>query len=102
MYHTHYILYLSFSIIHMLVLNAGIFNAPHQLTDDGLEQTYQVNHLSHFYLCHLLLPSLRVSRGRVVWVSAESHRFELSLHLFCRILGLFLSKLYLLLSSIFN
>ena len=60
--------------VDMLVLNAGVFNASHQLTADGLELTYQVNHLSHFYLSQLLLGALKKSHGRVVWLSAESHR----------------------------
>lgn len=64
-----------FGSIHILVLNAGIFNAPHQLTEDGIEQTFQVNHLSHFYMYQLFLPLLRANNARVVWLSAESHRF---------------------------
>ncbi|XP_050316166.1 WW domain-containing oxidoreductase [Anthonomus grandis grandis] len=60
--------------IHMLILNAGVFGLPYSKTIDNLETTFQVNHLSHFYLT-LMLESLLVSGSRVVVVSSESHRF---------------------------
>ncbi|KAK7862990.1 hypothetical protein R5R35_014545 [Gryllus longicercus] len=59
----------------MLVLNAGIFGLPFTLTPDGYETTFQVNHLSHFYLTLLLEPTLSAG-SRVVVVSSESHRFS--------------------------
>ncbi|CAH2991111.1 unnamed protein product [Chilo suppressalis] len=58
----------------MVILNAGVFGLPFTLTEDKLETTFQVNHLSHMYLALLLEPLLK--RGsRVVFVSSESHRF---------------------------
>lgn len=64
-------------LIHMLILNAGIFGAPHSLTEDGFEMTFQSNHLGHFYLVKLLQPILVKSAPcRVVVVSSESHRFS--------------------------
>lgn len=61
----------------ILVLNAGVFGLPHTLTEDGLETTFQVNHLSHFYLTLLLQPLLvRSVPSRVVFVSCEAHRFS--------------------------
>ncbi|XP_046672026.1 WW domain-containing oxidoreductase isoform X1 [Homalodisca vitripennis] len=63
--------------IDMLILNAGVFALPHSLTEDGLETTFQVNHLSQFYLTLLLEDLLaRASSSRVVFVSSESHRFS--------------------------
>lgn len=59
--------------IDMLILNAGVFGLPFSKTLDGFETTFQVNHLSHFYLTILLRPLL-VSGSRVVVVSSESHR----------------------------
>ncbi|XP_072938841.1 WW domain-containing oxidoreductase-like [Epargyreus clarus] len=57
----------------MLILNAGVFGLPHELTEDNLDRTLQVNHLSHLYLALLLEPLLK--RGsRVIFVSSESHR----------------------------
>ncbi|CAH0548974.1 unnamed protein product [Brassicogethes aeneus] len=58
----------------MLILNAGVFGLPYSKTPDGFETTFQVNHLSHFYLVVLLRPLL-VTGSRVVVVSSESHRY---------------------------
>lgn len=50
----------------MLVLNAGVM-APRavdgkpQRTADGFELQFGTNHLSHFYLCKLLLPKMKAS-----------------------------------------
>ncbi|EGW13332.1 WW domain-containing oxidoreductase [Cricetulus griseus] len=62
--------------LHVLVCNAGTFALPWTLTKDGLETTFQVNHLGHFYLVQLLQDVLcRSAPARVVVVSSESHRF---------------------------
>ncbi|KAH9499101.1 hypothetical protein Btru_006692 [Bulinus truncatus] len=61
--------------LHILVLNAGVFGIGFSLTGDNLETTFQVNHLSHFYLTKLLVNTLMKSApARVVVVSSESHR----------------------------
>ncbi len=64
----------SFSQVHLLVNNAGLYRARRQLTEDGFEFTFAVNHLAHFLLTHLLLASLLEGSGRVVNVSSEGHR----------------------------
>ncbi|XP_055504819.1 WW domain-containing oxidoreductase isoform X2 [Leucoraja erinacea] len=62
--------------LHVLICNAAAFGSPWQLTVDGLETTFQVNHLGHFYLVQLLQDVLRRSiPARVIIVSSESHRF---------------------------
>ncbi|XP_032342709.1 WW domain-containing oxidoreductase isoform X3 [Camelus ferus] len=62
--------------LHVLVCNAAVFALPWSLTKDGLETTFQVNHLGHFYLVQLLQDVLcRSAPARVVVVSSESHRF---------------------------
>lgn len=62
--------------LHILVCNAGTFALPWSLTKDGLETTFQVNHLGHFYLVQLLQDVLcRSAPARVIVVSSESHRF---------------------------
>jgi NAD(P)-dependent dehydrogenase (short-subunit alcohol dehydrogenase family) len=43
------------------------------VTVDGVEVVYQVNHLSHFLLTRLLLPSLSHTPSRVVHVSSSMH-----------------------------
>ena len=42
-----------------------------------MELTFQVNYLSHFYLCHLLKSAmLKALMPKIVSVSSESHRFS--------------------------
>ncbi|XP_030747140.1 WW domain-containing oxidoreductase [Sitophilus oryzae] len=60
--------------VDIIILNAGVFGLPYTKTLDGFEMTFQVNHLSHFYLT-LLLEPLFVQGSRIVIVSSESHRF---------------------------
>lgn len=63
--------------LHILILNAGIFGVPYELTKDGYESVFQVNHLSHFYFTLLLEHPIRSCRqSRIVVVSSESHRFS--------------------------
>jgi len=58
----------------VLLHNAGVFAKARQLTPDGHELTFAVNHLAPFLLTSLLLPSLQQARaGRVVVVSSIAH-----------------------------
>ncbi|KAK3085657.1 hypothetical protein FSP39_006774 [Pinctada imbricata] len=67
--------------LHLLILNAAVFGLPYTRTEDDLEITFQVNHLSHFYLTKLLWETLVQSQpARVIVLTSESHRFtDLSL-----------------------
>lgn len=60
--------------IDLLVNNAGVYRASREITEDGFEKTFAVNHLAHFLLTHYLIPSLRQTKGRVITVSSEAHR----------------------------
>lgn len=63
--------------LHILILNAGVFGKGFSKTEDGIETTWQVNHLAQFYLTKLLTKRLIESApARVVVVSSESHRFS--------------------------
>ncbi len=58
----------------VLICNAGILFPPYQLTEDGFELTFGVNHLGHFLLTNLLLDRLKESApSRVVVVSSLGH-----------------------------
>lgn len=62
--------------IHLLVNNAGVVNLQRQLTKDGIEQVFAVNHLAYFLLTHLLLERLRASApARIVNVGSDAHKF---------------------------
>ena len=57
--------------IDLLVNNAGVMVPPLSRTADGFELQFGTNHLGHFALTNLLLPSIS---GRVVTVSSDAHR----------------------------
>jgi len=59
----------------VLVNNAGLILSERLVTEDGLEATFQINHLGHFLLVQLLRDRLAASApARVVNVSSEAHR----------------------------
>jgi retinol dehydrogenase-12 len=63
-----------FSRLDVLVENAGVLTGKRQLTADGLEMDFGVNHVGHFLLTDLLLPLLKASApSRVVVVSSNMH-----------------------------
>jgi NAD(P)-dependent dehydrogenase (short-subunit alcohol dehydrogenase family) len=61
--------------LNLLINNAGIMAPPkRELTADGFEVQFGVNHLGHFALTGRLLPLLRAASGaRVVNVSSLAH-----------------------------
>jgi NAD(P)-dependent dehydrogenase (short-subunit alcohol dehydrogenase family) len=64
-----------FDYLDVLINNAGIYLEKKEMTIDGIEKTFAVNHLAPFLLTHLLLPYLeRAQQGRVLTVSSYSHR----------------------------
>jgi NAD(P)-dependent dehydrogenase (short-subunit alcohol dehydrogenase family) len=59
----------------VLVNNAGALFARRQLSQDGLEMTFALNHLAYFLLTNLLLDHLKAAdSARVVNVSSDAHR----------------------------
>jgi NAD(P)-dependent dehydrogenase (short-subunit alcohol dehydrogenase family) len=61
--------------IDVLINNAGIMIPPYELTKDGFESQFGVNHLGHFALTGLLMEKLSAaSDPRVVNVSSIAHR----------------------------
>jgi NAD(P)-dependent dehydrogenase (short-subunit alcohol dehydrogenase family) len=60
----------------VLVNNAGGTWSQRRHTAQGLEYTFGVNHLGHFYLTNLLLPRLQASApSRIVNVASVGHHF---------------------------
>jgi NAD(P)-dependent dehydrogenase (short-subunit alcohol dehydrogenase family) len=58
----------------VLINNAGGIWIKRQLTADGLEMTFAVNHLAYFLLTRLLLDTLRASApARIINVSSGAH-----------------------------
>jgi len=59
-----------------LICNAAIWHPRDKkplLTVDGIEKTIQVCHLSHLLICRRLLPKLKISRGRIVFLTTHTH-----------------------------
>lgn len=62
--------------LHLLINNAAVFNTRRQLTVDGHEEMFGVNHLAHYLLTRLLLERLRSSElARIVNVASGAHIF---------------------------
>jgi NAD(P)-dependent dehydrogenase (short-subunit alcohol dehydrogenase family) len=58
----------------VLINNAGVFSKQRVITEDGLEISFQVNHLSPFLLTNLLLPLLiKSAPSRIVTVTSSLH-----------------------------
>lgn len=60
--------------LHVLVNNAGTVNDTRQVTEEGIEHTFAVNHLGYFLLTSLLLDRLKESApARIVSVASTGH-----------------------------
>jgi NAD(P)-dependent dehydrogenase (short-subunit alcohol dehydrogenase family) len=63
-----------YSSLHVLINNAGVIPPRRELTVDGLEMQFAVNHLAYFLLTNLLLPQLKAgSPSRIINVSSGVH-----------------------------
>ena len=59
----------------VLVNNAGVMATPYRQTADGFELQFGTNHLGHFALTGLLLPTLLAAPApRVVTISSGAHK----------------------------
>ena len=61
--------------IDVLANNAGGIMAERQVTPDGFERTFQVNHLAPFLLTNLLAERLVASRASVINTSSAANKF---------------------------
>lgn len=62
--------------VDVLLNNAGAIFKSRELTVDGYEMSFGVNHLGYFLLTNLLLPQLQnADNARIVNVASDAHRF---------------------------
>jgi retinol dehydrogenase-12 len=60
--------------VDVLINNAGGMFGRRQLSTDGIEMTFALNHLAYFSLTTLLMPRLRAAeRARIVNVASDAH-----------------------------
>jgi NAD(P)-dependent dehydrogenase (short-subunit alcohol dehydrogenase family) len=60
--------------INVLINNAGGINFKREVSKDGNELTFAMNHLGHFLLTMSLMPLLQKGQARVINVSSEAHK----------------------------
>jgi NAD(P)-dependent dehydrogenase (short-subunit alcohol dehydrogenase family) len=60
--------------LHVLLNNIAIIPTKRRVTPDGFEEQFEVNHLSHFLLTHLLLDTIKASApSRIINTSSGIH-----------------------------
>ena len=63
-----------YSQLHVLINNAGGFYLKRQISIDGIEMTFALNHLAGFLLTNLLLDMIKASgHARIINVSSDAH-----------------------------
>ena len=62
--------------IDVLIHNAGIYLTKRELTPDGIEKVFVLQHLSSFIINFILMDKLKSQRkARIIMVNSEGHRF---------------------------
>jgi NAD(P)-dependent dehydrogenase (short-subunit alcohol dehydrogenase family) len=63
-----------YSQLHVLLNNAGATFTKRQLSVEGIEMTFALNHLAYFLLTNLLLDTIKASApARIINVSSDAH-----------------------------
>ena len=64
--------------IDILIHNAGAYSIPRHVCATGLDNVFQINCASPYYMTKALLPQLRKRHGRVVIVGSIAHAYSKS------------------------
>ena len=62
--------------IDVFIHNAGAYSIPRYRCETGLDNVYQINFASPYYMIRELLPRLRARGGRVVVVGSIAHNYS--------------------------
>lgn len=65
-----------FRSLNALICNAATWypkDKKARVTEDGFDETVQVNHLGHFLLANMLLSDLKFAKGRLVFLATQTH-----------------------------
>ena len=62
----------------VIIHNAGAYKIPRNILDTGLDNAFQINFASPYYITRELLPFLREKQGRVVAVGSIAHDYSKS------------------------
>jgi len=63
-----------FDHLNVLINNAGVYLKKRMTDEKGIELTFKINHLAHFYLTYLLFDLIKKSDdGRIINVSSIAH-----------------------------
>lgn len=69
-----------YKAIDVLINNAGGIFGSHQLTKDGLERTFGLNHMGYFLFTHYMLDLVKAGREkRIVSVASIAHKMTSSI-----------------------
>lgn len=60
----------------IFIHNAGAYSIPRHICTSGLDNVFQINFASPYYIIKKLLPKLREVRGRVVVVGSIAHNYS--------------------------
>lgn len=61
--------------IDILINNAGVVNTSYHETNQGIENTFAVNHLGYFLFTNLLLDLIPSHSGKIINVASAAHSF---------------------------
>lgn len=62
--------------IDVLINNAGVWTSRCELTQEGIETQFAVNHLAYFLLTHILYPKIvKSADARIINIGSDSHKY---------------------------
>lgn len=62
--------------VDIIIHNAGAYSIPRRICETGLDNVFQINFASPYYITRALLPHLEAKDGRVVVVGSIAHNYS--------------------------